>query len=81
LRAALLTRARSICFFRASGGGIVEWADGAGSPPASWTDYSGSELQQSTDTACGRVTGDPRHAALSFAAVRIFQGSGFILLG
>ena len=25
-------------------------------PPASWTAYSGSELQQSTDTACGRVS-------------------------
>jgi hypothetical protein len=24
-------------------------------PPASWTPYSGSKLQQSTDTACGRV--------------------------
>jgi len=29
----------------------------SGFPPASWTAYSGSKLQQSTDTACGRVTG------------------------
>jgi|GEM_PF-5897199 len=28
-------------------------------PPASWTAYSGSKLQQSTDAACGRVTCGP----------------------
>jgi|GEM_PF-3199957 len=31
----------------------------SGFPPASWMAYSGSELQLSTDTACGRVTGGP----------------------
>gem|GEM_PF-4985943 len=46
-----------ICFFSAAGGGSVEWGGGAGSPPASWTAYSGSKLQQSTDPACGRATG------------------------